>query len=50
MNKRTRYFIAAASLVMVASLCTGLVAYYSGGLPLLASRSANDDLDRKSVV
>jgi hypothetical protein len=44
MNKRTRYFIAAASLVMVASLCTGLVAYYSGGLPLLASRSANDDL------
>ena len=45
MTKRTRYFISAASLIMVASLCTGLVAYYSGGLPLMASRaSANDDL------
>lgn len=44
MTKRTRYFIAAASLIMVASLCTGLVAYYSGGLPLMANRSANDDL------
>ncbi len=45
MTKRTRYFISAASLIMVAGLCTGLVAYYSGGLPLLASRAAgNDDL------
>jgi hypothetical protein len=44
MTKRTRYFIAAASLIMVASLCTGLVAYYSGGLPLMANRSANEDL------
>ena len=45
MNTRTRYFITAASVVMVAGLCTGLVAYYSGGLPLLASRAtANEDL------
>lgn len=45
MTKRTRYFISAASLIMVAGLCTGLVAYYSGGLPLMASRAAaNDDL------
>ena len=45
MTKRTRYFISAASLIMVAGLCTGLVAYYSGGLPLMAGRaSANDDL------
>jgi hypothetical protein len=39
MNKRTRYFVAVASTILVAGLCTGLVAYYSGGLPLLASRS-----------
>ena len=45
MTKRTRYFISAASLIMVAALCTGLVAYYSGGLPLMASRAAsNEDL------
>jgi len=45
MTKRTRYFISAASLIMVATLCTGLVAYYSGGLPLMANRAAaNDDL------
>jgi hypothetical protein len=44
MTKRTRYFILTASLVMVASLCTGLVAYYSGGLPLMASRTAPGDL------
>lgn len=45
MTTRTRYFISAASLIMVAGLCTGLVAYYSGGLPLMAGRAAaNDDL------
>ncbi len=45
MNNRTRYFITASTLIMVAALCTGLVAYYSGGLPLMASRTAaNDDL------
>src|SRR4051812_10460588 len=45
MTNRTRYFITASTLIMVAALCTGLVAYYSGGLPLMASRAAaNDDL------
>jgi len=45
MTKGTRYFISAASMIMVAGLCTGLVAYYSGGLPLMASHAAgNDDL------
>ena len=45
MTKRTRYFITAASVVMLAGLGTGLVAYYSGGLPLMASRAAaNEDL------
>jgi hypothetical protein len=40
MTKRTRYFIAASSLIMVAALGTGLVAFYNGGLPLAASRAA----------
>ncbi len=45
MTKRTRYFISTASVIMVAGLCTGLVAYYSGGMPLMASRVAgNEDL------
>lgn len=45
MTTRTRYFISAASLIMVAGLCTGLVAYYSGGMPLMASHAAaNEDL------
>lgn len=44
MTKRTRYFIAVASLVMVAVLGTGVVAYVNGGLPLGAARSTSDDL------
>ena len=45
MTKHTRYFVSAAAVVMVAGLCTGLVAYYSGGLPLMASRqTASEDL------
>lgn len=39
MTKRTRYFVAVASTILVAGLCTGVVAYYSGGLPLMASRA-----------
>lgn len=44
MTKRTRYFIAVASLIMVAGLGTGLVAYFNGGLPLAAFRSGPEDL------
>lgn len=44
MTKRTRYFIAVASLIMVAGLGTGLVAYFNGGLPLAAFRNGPDDL------
>jgi hypothetical protein len=44
MTKGTRYFIAAASLIMVAVLGTGLVAYFNGGLPLAAFRNGPDDL------
>jgi hypothetical protein len=44
MTKRTRYFIAVASLIIVAGLGTGLVAYFNGGLPLAAFRNGPDDL------
>lgn len=44
MTKRTRYFIAVASLIVVAGLGTGLVAFFNGGLPLSASRSGAADL------
>ena len=44
MTKRTRYFIAVASLIMVAVLGTGTVAYFNGGLPLSAFRDGPEDL------
>ena len=44
MTKRTRYFIAVASLIMVAVLGTGVVAYFNGSLPLAAFRTGSDDL------
>jgi len=34
MTRRTRYFLIGSSLVVVLGLCTGLVAYYNGSLPL----------------
>jgi len=37
MTKKTRYFLAGAAAVMVIGLCTGLVAYYGGGLPSLSA-------------
>ena len=37
MTQRTRYFMFGSALVILVSLCTGLVAYYSGNLPLRAS-------------
>src|SRR5215813_7538400 len=36
MTSKTRFFMLAATLVIVVGLCTGLVAYY-GGLPAFAS-------------
>jgi hypothetical protein len=44
MTKRTRYFIAVASLITVAVLGTGVVAYVNGGLPLAAFHNGSDDL------
>ena len=37
MTQRTRYFLLGSSLVLIVGLCTGLVAYYNGSLPLRAS-------------
>jgi hypothetical protein len=33
MTRRTRSFLVGSALIVVAGLCTGLVAYYNGGLP-----------------
>ena len=37
MTQRTRYFMFGSALIVLVTLCTGLVAYYSGNLPLRAS-------------
>jgi hypothetical protein len=37
MTQRTRYFLAGSAMVVIVGLCTGLVAYYSGNLPLRSS-------------
>jgi len=37
MTQRTRYFLLGSSLVLIVGLCTGLVAYYNGGLPVRSS-------------
>ena len=45
MTKKTRYFMAGSAAIVVAGLCTGLVAYYGGGFPSLsASRSGPPEL------
>jgi len=35
MTRRTRWFLVGSALIVVVGLCTGLVAYYNGGLSLL---------------
>ena len=37
MNKRTRYFMVRSAAIVAVVLCTGLVAFYNGGMPLLSS-------------
>jgi hypothetical protein len=45
MTRKTRYFMAGSAAILVAGLCTGLVAYYGGGFPSLsASRSGPSEL------
>ncbi|MPZ17935.1 MAG: hypothetical protein GEV06_08495 [Luteitalea sp.] len=55
-ERKTRYFILAAAVVLVGGLCTGLIAYYRGDLSssVLAQAGGQDDLryvpDAASVV
>jgi hypothetical protein len=42
MSRRTRNFLIGSSLVLSVGLCTGLVAYYTGGLPLGAATAPDD--------
>lgn len=44
MNKRTRYFMVGSTAIVALVLCTGLVAFYSGGLPLMSSSRAPGDM------
>jgi hypothetical protein len=45
MSRKTRYFMAGSAAILIAGLCTGLVAYYGGGFPSLsASRSGPAEL------
>jgi len=44
MNKRTRYFVVGSAAIVVVGLCTGLVAYYNGGLASLSSAQGPTEL------
>jgi hypothetical protein len=44
MTKGTRFFLIGSSLILVVGLCTGLVAYYNGGLPMFSARRGPADL------
>lgn len=44
MNKRTRYFVVGSAAIVIVGLCTGLVAFYNGGLPLLSSAQGPSEL------
>lgn len=44
MTNRTRYFLGGSMLIVVLSLCTGLVAYYNGDLPLFHTRVGPSEL------
>src|SRR5687768_4226302 len=44
MNKRTRYFVVGSAAIVIAGLCTGLVAYYNRGLTLLSSAQGPAEL------
>jgi len=44
MTKRTRYFMAGSAAVMVAGLCTGLVAFYAGGFQAVSASAVANEL------
>ncbi|HUR20615.1 MAG TPA: hypothetical protein VMZ90_07395 [Vicinamibacterales bacterium] len=44
MNKRTRYFVVGSAAIVIVGLCTGLVAFYNGGLPMLSTAQGPTEL------
>jgi hypothetical protein len=44
MTKKTRYFMAGSSAILVAGLGTGLVAFYAGGFPSLSANQGPTEL------
>ncbi|MDA1307660.1 MAG: hypothetical protein O2917_10405 [Acidobacteria bacterium] len=44
MNKRTRYFMVGSTAIVALVLCTGLVAFYNGGLPLMSSSQGPSEM------
>lgn len=44
MNKRTRYFAVGSVAIVVVGLCTGLVAFYNGGLTLMSSSQGPSEM------
>jgi hypothetical protein len=44
MTKKTRYFMAGSAALVVAGLCTGLVAFYSGGFQALSASTGPTEL------
>jgi len=45
MNKRTRYFMVSSAAIVAVVLCTGLVAFYNGGMPLLTSSRGPSEME-----
>jgi hypothetical protein len=44
MTKKTRYFMAGSAAIVAAGLCTGLVAFYSGGFQALSASTGPTEL------
>jgi hypothetical protein len=44
MNKRTRYFAVGSVAIVVVGLCTGLVAFYNGGMTMMSSSQGPSEL------
>jgi len=44
MNKRTRYFVVGSVAIVTLGLCTGLFAFYSGGMPLTSTAQGPNEL------
>jgi hypothetical protein len=44
MTKKTRYFLAGSAAILLAGVCTGLVAYYAGGFQPVAASAVSNEL------